>query len=32
MQSAILLGYPAYGIHANHMVSETLLGAYSSAN
>ena len=27
MQSAILPGYPAYGIHANHMVSHTLIGA-----
>ena len=32
MQSAIIPGYPANGIHANHMVSDTLLGAYSSAN
>ena len=32
MQSAILPGYPSYGIHANHIVSDTLLGSRSSAD
>ena len=31
-QSAILPGYPAYGIHDNHMVCDTFLGACSSAD
>ena len=32
MQSAIIPGYPAYGIHANHTVSDTFLRAWPSAD
>ena len=31
-ESAILPGYASYGIHANHMVSDALLGAWPSAD
>ena len=32
MNSAILPGYASYGLHANHMVSDTFLGVWPAAD
>ena len=32
MESAILPGYASYGIHANHMVSDTFFGVGPTAD